>query len=289
MSKVLSTPVNLDMVAKRAALVAAEDALEDAVIALRRANAAPEVVEAKRAEKWAALKALHEFEATMPLVAPASLTKAYGPHAKRVLLDHHYLVTVHVDRGEDKRSLERFALLKALPSLEEYHVLRDKTFTTTVGALVADAFSEFNDLHGELSDWYDGMPENFQNGSKGDEVSEARDGLESCTGDEFEVREPLADIPVVYLPSDTESRADRCAEAVNRLRCAIEALNDAAVLLNDAASPERNEDADLPAWMEDAEDSPDKLRALADAAEEHAGTAEEVCDNAEGVTFPGMY
>jgi len=44
---------------------------------------------------------------------------------------------------------------------------------------VEDAMSEVEMLHDELQEWYDNMPENFQNGDRGTTVQEAADAMES--------------------------------------------------------------------------------------------------------------
>ena len=44
--------------------------------------------------------------------------------------------------------------------------------------LVAGALSIVEELHAEMESWYDGMPENLQQGDKASQVEEARDALD---------------------------------------------------------------------------------------------------------------
>lgn len=51
--------------------------------------------------------------------------------------------------------------------------------------MVEDAVCIVEELQQEMQDWYDNMPENFQNGDKGSEVEEEAQNLESLK-DELE-------------------------------------------------------------------------------------------------------
>lgn len=63
---------------------------------------------------------------------------------------------------------------------------------------VSDAKGEVEALRDELQEWYDNLPENFQNGSKGEEIQAAIDQLEDAIGN-FETAEGSeCDFPGMY-------------------------------------------------------------------------------------------
>ena len=49
--------------------------------------------------------------------------------------------------------------------------------TTTLGGAAEDAKSCLEELRDELQDWYDNLPEQFQVGEKGEELTEALDAI----------------------------------------------------------------------------------------------------------------
>jgi hypothetical protein len=141
----------------------------------------------------------------------------------------------------------------------------DRMIDTTVEAAVADALSEFESLGEEMRDWYDNMPENLQSGSKGDEVSEAADQLESIDTS-IEVPEAVKVLPVKYEErQDRQSRSARCGYAVTLLDVAI---NVAQEWMDDEANKEHPERDDVETFIDDATNAKDE---------------------AEGTSFPGMY
>ena len=118
-----------------------------------------------------------------------------------------------------------YEIVAKLPSAEEYKGLRDTHFTNTIDELVGDANSIIQDLAGEMRDWHDGMPENLQSGSKGEEVEQAASDLESI--DEVDVPESLKEVTMVHLPSRSGgSRCDRLSEAVSMLTAVKEFLEE---------------------------------------------------------------
>lgn len=95
-----------------------------------------------------------------------------------------------------------------------------KDVTISLSGAVSDAFSEIESLKDELQEWYDNLPEQFQNGSKGEALQEAIGGLEQDT--EPEVPSEVDSFDVVYTPilKRRLSRADRCSNAVSMLTAA---------------------------------------------------------------------
>ena len=88
-------------------------------------------------------------------ISQVKLTKTYGKHAARVL----------GDRIEFARK-GWFAVLKPLPTIDEFRALQKTTFTQPIADMVDNAKSELESLRDELQGWFDNLPESFQNGSK---------------------------------------------------------------------------------------------------------------------------
>ena len=176
------------------------------------------------------------------------LKSLYGNHAEPVL--EEFLKELPKKDGK----MRTYKILKPLPTCEEFEVLKRKQFTSPVGDLVDCAFGSFGDLAGEMGDWYDNLPESFQQGDKGSLLEDARSTLENLSPPD--VSERIGALPVYYLPHKAiSSRASRRDDAVGRLQAVVDAL-----------SP-----------VEDGEDAE-----LVDELENAIGEA-------EGVEFPGMY
>lgn len=153
----------------------------------------------------------------------------------------------------------------ALPDIAAYRALCTTAFTRPLKDVVEEAMSEIESLKDELDEWYNNMPESFQQGSKGDELQEAIDGLDSAHGQYNEgAPEWLMELPVYAPPHEGSSRSDRCAGATNALRQAADAIEEA--LKKEEEGSERASDAD-----------------------ELMNELNSVADEAEGVCFPGMY
>jgi hypothetical protein len=139
----------------------------------------------------------------------------------------------------------------------------DVKINTNVEAAVGDSLSEFESLGEEMREWYDNMPENLQSGSKGDEVSEAVDALENINTS-IDVPEVVKELPVVYEERQGKtSRSARCGYATTLLGVAI---------------------SQVEAWIEANEGHADM-----DDVEAFRDEAQNALDEAEGVSFPGMY
>jgi hypothetical protein len=191
------------------------------------------------------------------------LRNNYGSHAWTYLRD--YLKPL----PRAKKEQQKYVWSREAPTAEEATELRNKHFTTTLEELASDAFSEIESLSGEMQEWYDNMPENFQQGDKGSEVEEAKDALENIST--VELSGEAAKLTTVYIPAENiESRGDRINDCVSRLNHAAETLRDELQDLIDAA-PKDDPYKDAEGW--------------GDIADELESAAQE----ADGISFPGMY
>ena len=167
-------------------------------------------------------------------------------------------------RNTTRRAAATFKVVKTPPDKAEYDRLKREKYTTTIGELISDAYSEVESLAGEVRDWYDNLPESFQSGDKGDRLSEAADALENIS-DSTDLPQPVSDYKVVYYPSlDSSSRADRASDAAAMLRAAVEGIDD---YIEDQGEKFKDDDG---------------LEGTKGELENHA-------DEIEGVEFPGMF
>lgn len=186
--------------------------------------------------------------------------------ATNVLQDTNHINEIFVDRGP-----RRFEILRELPNKKEYEKLRDNKYRQPLAEVIGEAYSEFSTLRDELQEWYDNLPENFQNGDKGSEVQEAIDQLEAFCDDEpnlgTELKQIMEDQTAVFLPFENcRSRSDRCAYAKYCLDTVVTQLRE-----NDTLRKSIKET-----------DVEDEAKELADELDNHA-------TEAENVSFPGMY
>lgn len=65
-------------------------------------------------------------------------------------------------------------------------------------SLVVDAKSEFEALSEELRSWYENLPENFQEGEKGQQLEEAADALDEAVSQCEEVEGADVNFPGMY-------------------------------------------------------------------------------------------
>lgn len=194
------------------------------------------------------------------------LNGTYDRFAASVLEDASYINEISVDRGP-----RRFEILQELPDKKEYDKLRDNKYRQPLMEVISEAYNEFSALRDELHDWYDNLPESFQNGDKGNEIQEAIDQLESFCDDEpkvqTELKQIMEDQTAVFLPlASMRSRSDRCAYAKNCIEIVATQLRE-----NDELKKSIKES-----------DVESEARELADELDNHA-------TEAECVSFPGMY
>ncbi len=179
------------------------------------------------------------------------LKSLYGDDAEEVLED-----SLDELLKEDGR-MRTYKILKSLPTSEEFEELQRKKFTSTISDLVESAFVCFEELAGELGDWYDNQPESLHSSDKANAIEEARSTLENLS--QPDVSERIGAMQVYYLPIDgTNSRASRRNDAVGRLQAVVDALG----------------------TVENQDD--DEIKRLVDELES-------AISEAEGVDFPGMY
>jgi hypothetical protein len=197
------------------------------------------------------------------IITGIALKKTYGVHAAAVL--HDYLEAL--PRERKKGAKQKYRVKRPLPGVDEFLTMRTKKFTTTLDNLISDAFGELESLRDELQEWYDGMPENFQNGDKGENLQSSIDTLDSLESPD--VPEYVTNLEVIYIPAEKlDSRADRRDDAAARLDTAVSVLNDAM--------------DDVDAEVKYTDDQKDEMQELAD-------DLERAKDEAEGVEFPTMY
>ena len=196
----------------------------------------------------------------MSEISKMKLAKTYGKHAVRVL-------------GNRIKFSRKgwFEIVEPLPTVEAFQDIQKSAFTQPIDSVIEGAKGELESLRDELQEWYDNLPEQFQSGSKGDELQEAIDALESSLNSELDVPEWLNAVLVFAVPGDGNSRSDRGGQAAYELRQASERLDE--LLEEGAKLPEGlTLDADKRGEIEQLRDD------LSNAA-----------DEADGVNFPGMY
>ena len=157
------------------------------------------------------------------------------------------------------------------------------------------ALSDIDDLRDELQEWYDNLPESFQNGSKGEQLQEAIDNLqdvdsvEACLPSELE--HLSAEKFTVLVHRHAKSRSKRRDDAVSALRAAQELLAQKAD--DYRAQAEEVEDVSEALAKRAKDDqmplTADELNAAADAAESLASELDDAIGNFENAEFPGMY
>lgn len=191
------------------------------------------------------------------VVGIRKLRNAFGtkcPHLVSILGDALQSVP-----RESRKERRKWTVMAELPAQEEYPKLRAKRFTTTVGALIDDGYSQAESVGEELRDWYDNLPESFQMAEKGELLDEGANAVENAVCEKpDDLPERIADLPAVYVPGVGTSRSAQLCEAAEMLRMALSEL------------PESDEDEDLDL---------DGVRS----------TLEQAADEFEGVECPGMF
>lgn len=251
--------------------------------------------DARREALDAAENEINAFLATLPAIGRLALVKRFDRWAPRVLVQHDRIREIQVERAEDakRRPQAQYVAIGEIPTAEAYAKLRDLTYTMTAEDAASQAHSTFEELGDELRQWYDSMPENFQNGDKGTAVEEAAQACEDIAGSDLQTEECIKNLPVCHLPGETSSRSDRCGEACSLLDDLAGACSDAIDLLN-------KEGSEMPAWAteDDGDASYDEMTdeqkaahrsKVIEALETLRDQAEEDKGNAEGIEFPGMY
>lgn len=151
------------------------------------------------------------------------LSKIYGWYWKSLLPEGNG-PAAYVRASSWSGRVPRYRVVRELPDLTAYEVMKQKAFTHPLHEVVSSAFGEAEAIKDELQGWYDNLPENFQNGDKGDELQNAVSELESYC--EPTIPECLQDIPVFRIPlREVTSRSARLADCIAELQAVIEALD----------------------------------------------------------------
>ncbi len=162
-------------------------------------------------------KAKPKKKAVQEVVTIRKIRSLYGDHAAEVLQDH----LEELPRKDG--AMRHYKAIKPLPTQEEFTQLKKERYTSTASDLLDTAFNTLEDLAGECSDWYDNLPQSFQDSEKGSILEEARSTLENLSrpdsGEEIGALE-------VYCPPhhDCSSRASRRDGAVAQLQAVVDAL-----------------------------------------------------------------
>jgi hypothetical protein len=136
---------------------------------------------------------------------------------------------------------------------------------TTIGAAVNTAFSGIEEIGSEMRDWFDNMPENLQGSGKGDEVSEAADTLEGVSEPDVPSCIAEREFDRCYFPP--KKRMSRSARLDEYLDYARQAVTEMQAALDEPHYSEE-EKAEIESCVSETQD---------------------MIDEAEGVSFPGMY
>jgi hypothetical protein len=144
----------------------------------------------------------------METISARKIKSVYKPYAEGVLLEHKYIKHMPRAKGE----VQKFEVLKQLPSFEELDALRNAHYTWTVNSAIEEAKSVIEDLSVELDDAMEAMPENLQSSQKYDSYSEAKDCIDNAI-DELEnitLATELKDRTFLLIGYAEGSRANRC-------------------------------------------------------------------------------
>lgn len=178
-----------------------------------------------------------------------------------------------------------------------------------VAGAVTEATEALGELRDELQNWYDNLPENFQNGDKGSQLQEAIDNLETAASEpSFDGRVEGLAVSGSFTPAKGTSRSARRDDAVAILHLAHEAIEarlgeiDGFELSREANGPNRTDGDtltcnvcggtfDIEYGQETPEECPDEDcdSNHKDEFEQATSDIEEIVDAAESTEFPGMY
>ena len=144
---------------------------------------------------------------------------------------------------------------------------------STIAGTINDAFTQVEDLKSGLQDWYDNLPENFQNGSKGEALTEAINQLELDS--EPEVPEYIREAPiqVTHTKARKMSRRLLCEEATGMLESVVSWLESEIEAYRDGAA--ENSESDHNERADELETLKDELSSAV--------------DNWQSTEFPGMF
>jgi hypothetical protein len=155
----------------------------------------------------------------------------YGDHVIDVLVEIQQIVLINTKRGSPARYV-----FKAQPTTKKYfEEMRRNKFTQLLGDFVTGAFDEIEAVKEELSEWRENMPENLQDGEKGQELEAAVDALENI--ERLDLPQALAHIHFFWMPPDKKrsySRPERLAYSVAEMQAAKDFLDEVKGNLDEA-------------------------------------------------------
>lgn len=213
-------------------------------------------------------------------VGIAKLTKTYGYYAKQIirrLASNGTLLELDAEYGgEDgngRRRPRRYAILSPLPRVDDALADLRKASTVEVDGLVEDAKSAVEELKDELQEWYDNLPENFQNGEKGEALQSAIDEIDGASIDNLSTPE-MSDAIEEHGPTGcfigevgALSRSGRASEAAGMLSAAKEGIDQ---------------------WLL-GEVGKNLTKEARTEWENFADDLEQAADAISGIEFPGMF
>lgn len=214
---------------------------------------------------------LPPFVRTTPIevISARSLAYKYGTRRDvtvKALQNAGYLSQA-LPRSEFKQTT--YEVLKPFPSdpATIAEMVREANMRT-FAALFDMGAGEVESLQEEMQSWHDGMPENLQNGSKGDDVQTCADELTNLcdTLSSITLPEYVEGLQLAFYPQRSKSRSDRLGEAqaaLDTLKGGLEDWLDA----NRTTAPE---------------DQIDEIQEIVDGLGE-------VVDGCSNISFPGMY
>lgn len=198
-------------------------------------------------------------------ITKQALVKQFDDWADEVLAGEYLK---RLPRAKGQR--QSFEVVKTLPDSTQYNNIRSARYTREFGTALEEVLSEFTALRDELQDWFDNLPESFQDGSKGEALQTAIDQLDNAENPP-DIPDWLKTEKLVVLPYVGESRSERNSAAVSMLEQIISWLDDR---IN--ANVESNENKVMTIEQQsEAEEIRDQL--------------EEIKSEVEQVEFPGMY
>lgn len=165
-----------------------------------------------------------------------------------------------------------------------------KPATSTVADAVSNAFSDIESLKDELQEWYDNLPESFQNGSKGEALQEAVSNLEGTS--EPDIPEYASGIEVSYIEYAGRyvSRSKRRDNCVSMLQAVCEAVRDAASALGDLEYVDgKLKVGEVGSIVGEEPDTEDERDSIVSELESFADDCENASSEWESAEFPGMY
>ena len=179
----------------------------------------------------------------------------------------------------------------------------DKTTThhSNVAAVIDDAYNAIQELGGEFREIVDNAPENLQNNDLNTQRGETADACESL--DQPEVRSTiLSELDVsytedngkVYRGRQSQSRACKASNIAGMFRAAADAVSEWAsdnpddVPEYDDEKSEEEQSEEYKAWAAKGFDK-DDYEVAREEADELADGLNEIADEIEGMSFPGMF